>query len=217
MTDNTDNEHDDEQEMAHDGRGRDADEPTEIPGSGWKDVALRVKDEFKADHVALSASGVAFHAFLAMIPLLVAAVSIYGLVADPSNVSKLVERLGSSVPQQLADLLEQQLKSVVESGSGALGVGALIGVAAALWSASSGMSHLMEAINIAYDEDVDDRPFWKKRGIAIASEPVTPRWLTRSAARRERDRAIPVIRRSSPIRGEWCPTDWVLNLHGLRC
>lgn len=150
------------------GRGRAADAPTEIPASGWKDVALRVKDEFAADHVTLAASGVAFNAFLALVPLLVAAVSIYGLVADPSNVTKLVERLGSSVPQQLSELIEQQLTSVVESSSGALGIGVLVGVLAAMWSASSGMSHLMEAINIAYDEDVDDRPFWKKRGIAIA-------------------------------------------------
>lgn len=150
------------------GRGRDADEPIEIPAAGWKDVALRVKDEFKADHLALAASGVAFHAFLALAPLLVAAVSLYGLVADPSNVVKLVERLGPSVPEELSDLIEQQLTSVINSGSGALGIGAVIGVLAALWSASSGMSHLMEAINIAYDEDVDDRPFWKKRGIALA-------------------------------------------------
>ena len=152
----------------HDSRGRSADEPTEIPASGWKDVTLRVRDEFAADHLSLSASGVAFHAFLSLAPLLVAAVSIYGLFADPSNVTSLVDRLGPSVPDELSALIEQQLDSVVNAGSASLGIGAVVGVLAALWSASSGMSHLMEAINIAYDEDVDDRPFWKKRGIAIA-------------------------------------------------
>ncbi len=161
------NDHQDLADAQPTDRGRDADEPTDVPATGWKDIALRVKDEMTTDHVSLSASGVAFHAFLALAPLLVASVSIYGLVADPSNVTKLVDRLGSSVPEQLAALIEQQLTRVVESGSGALGVGAVIGILAALWSASSGMSHLMEAINIAYDEDVDDRPFWKKRGIAI--------------------------------------------------
>lgn len=170
MTDTTTSGSDGPADGEHhgDGRGRDADEPTEIPASGWKDVAVRVKDEFAADHVTLSASGVAFHAFLALVPLLIAAVSIYGLVADPSNVTSLVDRLGSGVPRQVRDLIEQQLTSIVDSGSSALGIGAVVGLVAALWSASSGMSHLMEAINVAYDEDVDDRPFWKKRGIALA-------------------------------------------------
>lgn len=148
-------------------RGRGADDPTELPAGGWKDIAIRVKDEFKTDHVSLSASGVAFHAFLSLAPLLVAGVSIYGLVADPSNVTKLADRLGSSVPDAVSNLIEEQLTSVVNAGSGALGIGAIIGVLAALWSASSGVGHLMEAINIAYDEDVDDRPFWKRRGLAI--------------------------------------------------
>lgn len=148
--------------------GRHAEEPIEIGAAGWKDVAFRVKNEIKADHTTLSASGVAFQAFLALVPLLVAVVSIYGLVANPSNVTRLVDRLGSSVPSELAGLIEQQLTSVVQGSSGALGLGAIVGVLIALWSASSGVSYLMEAINVAYGEDVDDRPFWKRRGIAIA-------------------------------------------------
>ncbi|WP_420452860.1 YihY/virulence factor BrkB family protein [Ilumatobacter sp.] len=148
-------------------RGRRADEPNEIPASGWKDIALRVKDEMKTDHVTLSASGVAFHLFLALAPGLAAAVSIYGLVADPANVTSLADRLGSSVPEALSTLIEDQLGAVVSSDSGALGVGAAIGILLAVWSASSGMTNMIEAINIAYDEDPDDRPFWKKRGIAL--------------------------------------------------
>ena len=126
-----------------------------------------MKDEYKADHVSLAASGVAFHAFLAMVPMLVAAVSIYGLFADPSTVAKLVDRLGSSVPAELSKLIEQQLTSITEASGSALGVGAVVGLLAALWAASGGVSSLMEAINIAYDEDLDERPFWKKRGIAL--------------------------------------------------
>ena len=150
------------------GRGREADEPDEIPAPGWKDIALRVKDEMKTDHVSLSASGVAFHLFLALAPGLAAAVSIYGLVADPSNVTSIADRLGSSVPQALSDLIEQQLGSVVSADGGALGIGAVVGILLAVWSASSGMGNMIEAINIAYDEDPDDRPFWKKRGVALA-------------------------------------------------
>lgn len=135
--------------------------------AGWKDIVLRVKDEAKIDHVSLSAAGVAFHAFVALVPLLIAVVSIYGLFADPSNVTRLVDRLGSSVPDELSQLIDQQLTNIVNADSGALSIGAVVGLLAALWAASSAMGNLMEAVNIAYDEDVDERPFWKKRGIAI--------------------------------------------------
>ncbi|NND74556.1 MAG: YihY/virulence factor BrkB family protein [Ilumatobacter sp.] len=148
-------------------RGGDAREPYEIPPRGWKDVALRIKDRFAEDHVSLAASGIAFHGFLALIPLLAAAVSIYGLVADPADVANLIGRMRSALPSDAANLIQSQLDTIVAGSAGALGVGAAIGLASGLWSASSGMSHLVEGINIAYDEDADDRPFWKKRLIAV--------------------------------------------------
>lgn len=49
-----------------------------------------------------------------------------------------------------------------------LSLGVVVAVGAGLWAASSGTSHLVEAVNIAYDEDTDDRPFWKRRLLAIA-------------------------------------------------
>ncbi len=151
----------------HADTGGRAHEPTEIPARGWKDVLLRVKDQYAEDHVSLTASGIAFHGFLALIPLLAAAVSIYGLVADPADVANLIDRLRSALPSDAAQLIQNQLDTIVSGNRGALGLGAVIGLASGLWSGSSGISHLVEGINIAYDEDVDDRPFWKKRLIAI--------------------------------------------------
>ncbi len=142
-------------------------DPTDISVSGWKRIARRLPDQIRDDHVTLSASGVAFQGFLALVPMLVAAVSIYGLVADPDNVVRLIDRIGSTVPDEVAALLERQLESIVAANAGALGVGALVGLASGLWSASSGVKYLIEGINIAYDEDADDRAFWKRRGIAL--------------------------------------------------
>lgn len=135
--------------------------------AGWKDIALRVKDQMRSDHVTLSSAGVAFFGFTALIPMLAATVSIYGLIAAPSDLTSLVNRIRGAAPPEVADMLQQQLESITSSSSGALGVGALVGVLVALWSASSGMAHLVEAINIAYDEDVDDRSFWLRRLLAL--------------------------------------------------
>jgi len=149
-------------------RGRNAEAPTEIPARGWKDIALRVKDQFAEDHVTLTAAGVAFFGFTAIAPLIAAAVSIYGLVTDPSDITSVVSRINSAAPQEVADLVAQQLDAVTDASTSALGLASLIAFVVALWSASSGVSHLMEAINIAYDEDTDDRPFWKRRALAIS-------------------------------------------------
>jgi len=151
-----------------DDRGRHADDPTDIPPSGWKDTMARVKEQYRSDHVALAAAAVAYHAFLALVPLLIATLSIYGLFAEPSNVTALVDRLGPSVPQAVSDLIEEQLTTVVNGATGALSVGLVISLVVALWAASSGIGQLMEAVNIAYDEDIDERPFWRRRGLALA-------------------------------------------------
>lgn len=148
-------------------RGRTAKRPGGIPVSGWKDVALRVKDQYSEDHVTLTGAGVAFFGFFALGPLLAATVSIYGLIADPADITSIVDDLRAAAPGEVANLVEQQLQSLSESNASALGIAALISIFVSLWSASSGFGHLMEAINIAYDEDTDDRPFWRRRLIAI--------------------------------------------------
>ena len=144
--------------------GQKAQVPSSIPLSGWLDVARRVKDQFSEDHVTLSAAGVAFFSFGALVPLLVATVSIYGLVADPADIADLASNIEGAVPVEVANLIEQQLSSITTTSSQTLGLATIFSIAVSLWSASSAFGHLIEALNIAYDEDTDQRPFWKRRG-----------------------------------------------------
>jgi membrane protein len=55
---------------------------------------------------------------------------------------------------------------LVETSSGALGFGAALGLGLALWSASRGMSGLITAINIAYEEK-QRRGFFRLNMIAL--------------------------------------------------
>lgn len=130
-------------------------------------IARRLRRQVDEDHVTLAASGIAFQGFIALVPMLVAAVSVYGLVADPDDVVRLIDRIGSTVPAEVSNFLEGQLESIVAANVGALGLGAILGLASGFWSASTGVRYLIEGINLAYDEDADDRAFWKKRGLAM--------------------------------------------------
>jgi membrane protein len=153
-------------ELADGGRGRRAERPEQIPPKGWKEIALRLKTEIKQDQVPLLAAGVAFYALLSLFPAIIAAVSIYGLAADPETVRSQIARLTQLLSPQTAELLGEQIKQITAGAGGALGLAMVLGILTALWSASSGMKALITGVNMAYDE-TETRKFLKLRGLAL--------------------------------------------------
>jgi membrane protein len=127
----------------------------------------RAFKESSADNVPILAAGVAFFAFLAIFPAMIAAITLYGIFADPETVAAQVRDLSAALPEQAQPILLDQLQSVASASNGALGFSLVVSLLAALWSASSGTGNLLKAINIAYDED-ESRGFLKVRGIALA-------------------------------------------------
>ena len=146
--------------------GADADKPSEIPAKGWIQIARRSLKEMGQDHVTLIAGGVAYSWFLALFPGLIAAVMIYGLVTDPAEVQQQITSMAEGLPTSAQDLLSEQMTTIASGSSSSLGIGLIVSLALALWSASAGMAGLVEAINIAYDEE-EGRNFFVKRGLAL--------------------------------------------------
>ena len=147
--------------------GGQADSPTQIPAQGWKQVLLRTKQQIKEDNIPLLAAGVAFYAFIALFPALIAAVTVYGLVADPEQVEEQVSGFADTLPSEAAALLENQLTDIAGGSPSALGWGLLLSLGGALFAASGGVQNLIKAVNIAYDEE-ETRGFLKLRGLALA-------------------------------------------------
>jgi len=147
-------------------RGRAADRPSEIPATGWRDVLRRVQREVRDDDVSLAAAGVAFYALLSLVPALVAAVSVYGLVASPEDVSRQVGELSSTMPDAARQVVTDQLTQVTSTSTAGLSVGLIIGIALALWSASAAMSAVMRALSRVFDEH-EDRGLAELRGQAL--------------------------------------------------
>jgi membrane protein len=147
-------------------RGREAGRPKDIPAPGWKDILLRVKDQIKEDRLSIIAAGVAFYGLLAVFPGLIALVALYGLAFDPQQVQQQVGAMRGFLPPEAADVLLAQLSDLTSTDSAALGVGAIGGLLLALWSASAGMRTLMEALNVAYDEE-EKRGFIRFYGTAL--------------------------------------------------
>jgi membrane protein len=111
------------------------------------------------------AAALAYYAFLAIPSVLLVAVGIFALVGDPSDVQRLVNRLGKVVPAQAQQLIQDSLTRM--TGNTGTGITVLvIGILLALWSVTGAMQTLMWGLNVVYDRE-ETRGFVKKRLTAL--------------------------------------------------
>jgi len=146
--------------------GRAATNPFRIPARGWRDIALRVRDEWGDDHVGMAAAAVAFYSFLAMIPALAALVSILGLVAQGGDPQTVIERVFGALPGDAQSLLVDQLTSISNQSSGSLSFGLVLGLALSIWTASGAIGQMVNTINIAYDEE-ETRSWFRRKATSL--------------------------------------------------
>ncbi len=131
-------------------------------------TALRVAfAQAQDDNAGIVAAGVAFYGFLALVPLLGALVLLYGLVADPATIARHAAELTDLLPAAAAELIVGQLEGIVESSGGTAGLGLLVALALALFSARGAMGALILALDIAYGIE-DGRGFVKRNLLAYA-------------------------------------------------
>lgn len=123
-----------------------------MPWSAWRSVLVRTYNETNKDNIGLLAAGVAFYAFLALVPLMAAFVMIYGLFADPHNVVENVHALMTTIPREAAKLIGDQLMALVKTSDDKKGIGLIIALALAVFGARSGAGAIVTALNIAYEE-----------------------------------------------------------------
>jgi membrane protein len=132
----------------------------------WWALARRVKDDVAADNVSMIAGGAAFFGLLALFPALAAAVALYGLFTDPASVSAQLDLVAGVVPDAARMVLAEQLQRITSAADRSLGIGAVIALLLALWSAAKGVKSLMVALNVVYHEQ-ERRGFFKLNGTAI--------------------------------------------------
>jgi membrane protein len=131
-------------------RGREAEAPWQIPARGWADILRRAWKDTGKRNLSLVAGGVTYYLLVALFPAFAALVSVYGLVANPADVANSVQSLSGMLPPSTVQLIGDELAQLVSASSKSLGLGAVIGIAIALWSGVRGMTGMMTALNIAY-------------------------------------------------------------------
>ncbi len=149
-----------------DERGREADKPSHLPMRGWKDIASRVKERLKENHVSIVSAGIAFYFFLALFPAMAAALSIYGLVMDTAQVEQQVNQLTNVLPEQARQMIGSVLQREAAKAESSLGWSLFLSVMLSLWSANKGTKAIFEGVNITYNEK-DERGFLRANGITV--------------------------------------------------
>ncbi len=134
------------------GRGRHAEAPQDIPLKGWLDVLRRFGAGFLDDHTALVAAGVAYYSLLALFPAIVLFVSLYGLIADPTQAAEQAIKLATILPDEASEFLYREMIRLADAPISNLGVASLASLAIAFWGSNRSVKALFEALNIAYQE-----------------------------------------------------------------
>ncbi|MEX1034227.1 MAG: YihY/virulence factor BrkB family protein [Cellvibrionaceae bacterium] len=140
--------------------------PSDISFRGWRAIAGRVKEQIAFDHLSIIAAGVAFNLFLALFPMVIAAVSVYGLMIDAATLERHLGTLTGLLPSEAEALVTERLQTLILTSNQTLGWGLLLSLLVTLWAANRGTKALFEGINIAYNAQ-HSRGFFRKNAITL--------------------------------------------------
>lgn len=132
----------------------------------WKAVLMRAAKETKNDNVTDIAASLAYYAFLAIPAALLVGLGAFSVLAGPEAIERVLEKLGTVVPAEAIQLLEDSLTRATENQNGGL-VMIVLGFLLALWTATGAMNALIRGLNRVYDRD-ETRGFFKQRLTALA-------------------------------------------------
>ena len=137
---------------------------TDLRARDYLSILKRAAREAVDDQIPDSAAAIAYYAFLAIPALLLVSVGVFSLVASPSAIETIIDKLGSVIPAEAATLLEDALNRTAEGGGGLTMI--LVGGAVAVWTASGVANALMRALNRVYDTD-ESRGFLRQRLVGL--------------------------------------------------
>src|SRR5947209_10688272 len=147
-------------------------ERTKEKTSPWKlggltpiQLGKRLYKETDHDEVFTRSAALAYYFFTALLPMVFFRMSALGIFAGHSEQvrTNLLNYFGRVMPGDAFGLVQKTLKEVTTHSTG---LKLILGLLVALWSASGGMSSIMDALNRCYDVR-DSRPYWKQKLVSL--------------------------------------------------
>jgi membrane protein len=138
--------------------------PWKLGGLTIKELGRRLWRESQKDEVLGRAAQLSYYVLLALFPALIVLTALMGLLSVQNYMPELMSYLRTVLPGDALSMMERFLAQIAEgSGANLVSFGGL----GAIWASSSGVTAIMEALNVVYDVKEDPRPFWRVRLTAI--------------------------------------------------
>ncbi|MGI8460223.1 MAG: YihY/virulence factor BrkB family protein [Solirubrobacterales bacterium] len=137
--------------------------PLRLRRHAWLDVLKRTAKEFQEDQLTDLAAGLTYYAVLAIFPALIALISVLGLIGD-SAIVPLTDNIEALAPGPAKEILLGSIEQIASTQ--AAGLGLVLGLAGAIFSASGYVGGFARASNRIYEVE-EGRPFWKLRPLQI--------------------------------------------------
>ncbi len=128
-----------------------------------KNALVRAYGDVLKNHTMAFAAALSYYFVLSLFPLLIALAAVVGYLPIPNLFQHILDVMARVVPSQSMGLVRKIVASVISPSKGKL---LTVGLLGTLWSASSGFSSMIEALDVAYDVP-ETRPYWKTRRLAF--------------------------------------------------
>lgn len=140
------------QDAPHPEDPRKPDNPTDIKPPNWRFVLKNAMREFIDDQMLDAAAGLTYYTVLSIFPAVIALVSILSLLGQGGDVIRtLIEDLQErgAIPVDAFRVIEPVMESLLETP--APGLGLILGIVVALWTASNYVKAFGRAMNRIYE------------------------------------------------------------------
>jgi membrane protein len=108
--------------------------------------------QIKETNLTLISAGVGFYGMLSLFPAIAALIAVMSLVSNPSVVVAQLSEMRGLLPDDVYEIFNTQIVSLVTTSSDTLGWASAISIAAALWSARAGVAAMMLGLNAVHGE-----------------------------------------------------------------
>ena len=132
-------------------------------GVPWKRFLRDLYSKIGSDNVFNGGAALGFFLTLAIFPAMVAMMAVLPYLPIDRVDMAIMDLLRQSLPSDAADMFEKVVKEVTSERRGGV---LSLGIAAALWAASTGMYAIMQQLNITYDVK-EGRNFLRARAVAL--------------------------------------------------
>ncbi|WP_022882365.1 YhjD/YihY/BrkB family envelope integrity protein [Gryllotalpicola ginsengisoli] len=140
--------------------------PPQVRPRAWKYTLKRTLREFSRHQATDIAATLTYYGVLSIFPAMLAVFSLLGVIGQgPSTAKTVLDIIGGFAPSKTTSLIRDPIMQFA-TAKGA-GIGVIVGIVMAAWTASGYVGAFSRAINRIYGVG-EGRPVWKLRPIQLA-------------------------------------------------